>query len=76
MQVMHSNNSLMVACRTGANWYVSRLVEVPGLDINYQDGNGQIAVETHSDNLFNLLFLIRNPVNVKKSQGISKRVSY
>ena len=49
MQIMHRNNSLIVACRTGANWYVSRLVEVPGLDINCQDGNGQTAVETRSD---------------------------
>ena len=33
----------MFACRAGNSAIVSRLVEVPGLDINYQDENGWTA---------------------------------
>ena len=35
--------ALMVACRAGNSAIVSRLVQVPGLDINYQDRDGFTA---------------------------------
>ena len=33
----------MIACNVGNSAIVSRLVQVPGLDINYQDENGTTA---------------------------------
>jgi len=35
--------ALIFACNSGHSAIVSRLVEVPGLDINYQDENGETA---------------------------------
>ena len=36
-------SALMFACSRGNSAIVSRLLEVPGLDVNYQDENGVTA---------------------------------
>ena len=43
-QHWHKQTALMVACRCGNSAIVTRLVQVPGLDINLQDGCGFTAV--------------------------------
>ena len=40
---------LMFACNAGNSAIVSRLVEVPGLDINYQDEDGETAAHYASN---------------------------
>ena len=36
-------SALMVACSSGSSAVVARLVQQPGLDVNYQDENGVTA---------------------------------